>query len=137
MKMTWTGMSVRVAAAILFCAVTFNSTGYHLFALAEALWHDHSIWPVLFGGAIWSAVAAFLVWTTLSSLGRIGVAFVVAILATAVGWAIHAGLLDERSTIFWQNALPLAVGVILGIGMIAGFLMRWTTGRTQTEDPDT
>ena len=125
----------RLLFSVALVLLTFNPTGHSYFHwLADGF---PSIQPL---EAI-AGIALLIAWlvfvrTTLSAIGTLGLALLVAFFAAVVWWVVSQGWLDpsNRSAMAW--VVLLVLGLVLGIGMSWSHVRQQLTGQSSVDRVD-
>ena len=125
----------RLLFSVALVLLTFNPTGHSYFHwLADGF---PSIQPL---EAI-AGIALLIAWlvfvrTTLSAIGTLGLALLVAFFAAVVWWVVSQGWLDpsNRSAMAW--VVLLVLGLVLGIGMSWSHIRRELSGQASVDRVD-
>jgi len=124
-------MLIRILLAVALVLATWNPTGYNYveWALTDRSALDATKALV---GVILLAGWVLCVRATWVSLGSIGVALVVAILAALVWWLTSMGFVSrDQGTLAW--IVLVAIGVLLGVGMGWSLVRQKATGQVETQ----
>jgi hypothetical protein len=125
----------RLLFSVALVLLTFNPTGHSYFHwLADGF---PSIQPL---EAI-AGIALLIAWlvfvrTTLSAIGTLGLALLVAFFAAVVWWVVSQGWLDpsNRSAMAW--VVLLVLGLVLGIGMSWSHVRQQLSGQSSVDRVD-
>jgi hypothetical protein len=125
----------RLLFSVALVLLTFNPTGHSYYHwLADGF---PSIQPL---EAI-AGIALLIAWlvfvrTTLSAIGTLGLALLVAFFAAVVWWVVSQGWLDpsNRSAMAW--VVLLVLGLVLGIGMSWSHVRQQLSGQSSVDRVD-
>jgi len=125
----------RLLFSVALVLLTFNPTGHSYYHwLADGF---PSIQPL---EAI-AGIALLIAWlvfvrTTLSAIGTLGLALLVAFFAAVVWWVVSQGWLDasNRSAMAW--IVLLVLGLVLGIGMSWSHVRQQLSGQSSVDRVD-
>lgn len=124
-------MLIRILLAVILVLATWNPTGYNYveWALTDRSALDATKALV---GVLLLAGWILCVRATWVSLGGVGVALVVAILAALVWWLTSMGFVSrDQGTLAW--IVLVAIGVLLGVGMGWSLVRQKATGQVETQ----
>ncbi len=130
---TWTGILLRIVAALALVLVTFNPSGISYFHWVTGGTAKITAFQVVCGLLL---VSGWLLYAraAIQSLGRIGLLLTAAVLAALVWWLVSLGVvhLDRPGTLPW--VLLLALGFLLGFGLSWSLLRKRLTGQVDVDE---
>jgi hypothetical protein len=132
---TWGGMFVRWVFAVVLVLLTFNPSGwsYHHWAMKNL--KEFSPAKAVVGALLLCLWVLFLR-AAFQSLGKLGVALSVVVVASFVWLFADWGWLDPaRPGVLGWIAL-VALGLVLGFGLSWSILRRRLTGQVDVEAPE-
>lgn len=131
----WGGMAIRMLFALVLVLITFNPSGwsYHHWAMKDIKAFDPA---KALAGAILLAVWVLYLRAALQSLGKLGVALAVLIIAAFVWLLADWGWLDPAKPQVLGWVALVALGLILGFGLSWSILRRRLTGQVDVEAPE-
>jgi hypothetical protein len=131
----WGGFFARIVFAVVLVLLTFNPSGwsYHHWAMSNL--KEFSPAKAVVGALLLTLWVLFLR-AALQSLGKLGVALSVLVVAAFVWLFADWGLLDpSRPRVMGWIAL-VALGLVLGFGFSWSILRRRLTGQVDVEAPE-
>lgn len=130
-----TGFIVRLGAAFILLAVTFNPTEWNYINWVQDNFSDQMPLAVLLGLLLAVGYIIYLR-ATLRSIGAFGMFMVLAIVA-AVIWVLYDyGLLTLRDTSQAVWLALVALAFVLGIGLSWSHVRRRLSGQADMDDVD-
>ena len=130
---TWTGMLLRIAAAVALVLVSFNPSGrsYHHWAMRDLSTFSPA---KALAGAVLLCFWVLFLRAAYQSLGKLGVALAILVFASFVWVLASWGWLDPKEPgVFGWIAL-VALGLLLGFGLSWSILRRRLTGQVDVDE---
>jgi hypothetical protein len=134
-RVGWSGILLRVLAAVVLVLLTYNPTGHSYYHWA--LMHPGSFSALeALVGALLLALWMFYLRAALSSLGWVGVMLLLLILGALVWLLIEQKIIDpsQPGVASWIALVVLAL--VLGIGMSWSLVRRRLTGQVDVDEID-
>ena len=129
------GFLLRVLGAIALVLVTYNPSGTSYFRWVQAGFETDTAVKAL-AGVVLVILYIICLRATLRSIGLIGAALVVALLA-AIGWVlVDYGYLNVDDPSLMQWLILIGAGFVLGVGLSWSHVRRALTGQRDMDDVD-
>ena len=134
-KITWAGIALRFAFAMLVVFVSYNPEGYSYYHWAVLNFLPLSPIKVIAGIVVIIAWVVFIR-ATLRSLGTVGLILVSSLCGAILWLLIDAGWTSEDSIRFYSYAGLLIIAIILTVGMSWSHIRRHMSGQVDADDVD-
>ena len=131
-----TGVSTRIAIAILIVLLTYNPLQWSYF---------HWVWPLswngvelkVLGGLVLVIAYAVLLRSTFFSIGAVGIGLVAALVGAIVWVLVSYDILNPQQPGFFEWIFLIGIGFILGIGLSWAIIRRRLSGQVSVDDVET
>lgn len=120
----------RIAFALVFWLVSYNSTDWNLFRW----WTGQDLSVQILSGVVWLAVAGIMSAWSYEAIGRWGVAIVLALLGAIGFFFYEQGLITTLSGDALSNLVPLCLGLVNGIALNWNDLRRKGSGAVAVDE---
>lgn len=130
-----TGIFWRVLFSLALVFLTFNPSGHSFYHwVKESVPHIEPVIAIC--GILLLGAWLFFVRSTVSSMGAVGVALLLALFAAIVWWMVSQGWLSlaDRSSMAWIVLTML--GLVLGIGMSWAHIRQRISGQASVDRVD-
>jgi len=126
---------IRWAAALVLVFITYNPTSWNFVRWAMDNYNTNLSVVILLGLVLFVAYAVF-VRATLTSIGKIGIGLVIAVIAVLLWVLYDKGLLDpgNATVMTWIGLVGLSF--VLGIGLSWSIIRRRISGQLDVRDSD-
>ena len=131
----FSGFAIRVSLAVALVLATFNATGFSNFHWVRDGFATDLPLKALAGVVL---VIGYVIYVraTMRSIGVFGVGLIAALFA-ALAWVLFDyGVLDVQTPGILQWLVPIAAGLIMGIGLSWSHVRRSITGQGDVDDVD-
>lgn len=131
-----TGVSTRIAIAILIVLLTYNPLKWSYF---------HWVWPLswdgvemkVLGGLVLLVAYVVLLRATFFSIGALGIVLVSALVAAIVWVLVSYDILNPQQPGFFEWIILIGIGFILGVGLSWAIIRRRLSGQVSVDDVET
>lgn len=127
------GFLVRLGAAFVLLALTYNPTEYNYLRWVMSVWPENMPLIVLLGLLLLAGFVVFLT-AVLRGMGAFGVALTLGLCAALVWVLVDFGVLDlsNPSALVWVALVVLSV--VMAAGMYWGIVWRRLSGQLEVDD---
>jgi hypothetical protein len=129
---SWSGVGIRVVAALAIVLLTYNPSGHSFYHWLTAPPAGITAVKAL-AGVLLAIGWVFCLRTAYVALGRIGLILGAVLLATIVWVLVEAKLIDVANPSSFTWVVLVIIGALLGIGLSWSLIRARTTGQVEVQ----